>query len=75
MDIHVYMEGKVVASTQSFLLLWGCLILLFFFFFFPLGCMIEAVNLKSSNRNPVVHEFESKYRKHGEGWGPLVDTR
>ncbi|MEJ1283701.1 junction adhesion molecule 3 [Cricetulus griseus] len=24
-----------------------------------LGCLIEAVNLKSSNRNPVVHEFES----------------
>lgn len=23
------------------------------------GCVIEAVNLKSSNRNPVVHEFES----------------
>ncbi|OBS59234.1 hypothetical protein A6R68_09641 [Neotoma lepida] len=27
--------------------------------FFPSGCLIEAVNLKSSNRNPVVHEFES----------------
>ncbi|XP_063112187.1 junctional adhesion molecule C isoform X2 [Cavia porcellus] len=24
-----------------------------------LGCLIEAVNLKSSNRNPVVQEFES----------------
>nr|XP_004665557.1 junctional adhesion molecule C [Jaculus jaculus] len=30
-----------------------CLLLLF------KGCLIEAVNLKSSNRNPVVHEFES----------------
>uniref|UniRef100_G3TMH7 Junctional adhesion molecule C n=1 Tax=Loxodonta africana TaxID=9785 RepID=G3TMH7_LOXAF len=28
-------------------------------FFFPSGCLIGAVNLKSSNRTPVVQEFES----------------
>lgn len=43
---------------------------LIWLFFFPLGCLIEAVNLKSSNRNPVVQEFESKYTMLQGGWAP-----
>lgn len=31
-------------------------------FFLLSGCLIGAVNLKSSNRTPVVQEFESKYK-------------
>lgn len=42
-----------------------CLMVTFLWFylsFFPSDCLIGAVNLKSSNRIPVVQEFESKYK-------------
>ena len=64
-------EGKVWSQVRV-LCSFSVALSLISLFFFPSGCLIGAVNLKSSNRNPVVQEYESKYkggfRQRGTTW-------